>query len=119
MTPRHAGEGLRLARLFMVLSSVSPLFVLWAIRGNSLVPDRFLIPACAVMVVVPTERPRRPDLAARELAEAVRTVAGFDIAAVVAAPALPVDKRHNSKIDRTRVATWASAVLAGGRMRDL
>jgi hypothetical protein len=23
----------------MVLSSISPLFILWAIRGNSLIPD--------------------------------------------------------------------------------
>lgn len=72
-----------------------------------------------VVVVAPTQRPRRPDLAARELAERVRTVAGLDIAAVLVVPALPVDKRHNSKIDRTRVASWAGAVLAGGRMRDL
>jgi hypothetical protein len=32
-------EGLRAARLLMVLSSISPLFILWAIRGNSLIPD--------------------------------------------------------------------------------
>jgi len=72
-----------------------------------------------VVVVAPTERPRRPDLATGELAERVRAVAGVDLAAVLVVPALPVDKRHNSKIDRTRVATWASAVLAGGRLRDL
>jgi len=30
------GEGLKIARLLMVLSSISPLFVLWAIRGNSI-----------------------------------------------------------------------------------
>lgn len=46
-------EGLRTARLLMVLSSVSPLFILWAIRGNSLVPDRYFIGFCAIMVVVP------------------------------------------------------------------
>jgi hypothetical protein len=39
-----------------------------------------------------------------------------DIAAVLIVPALPVDKRHNSKIDRTRLAKWATGVLAGGRM---
>jgi len=27
---------------------------------------------------------------------------------------LPVDIRHNSKIDRVAVARWASGVLAGG-----
>ncbi len=72
-----------------------------------------------VVVVVPIEGPRRPDLAPGALAERVRAVAGVDIAAVFVVPALPVDKRHNSKIDRSRVAKWASAVLAGGRMRAL
>jgi hypothetical protein len=38
---------------------------------------------------------------------------------VFVVPALPVDKRHNSKIDRTRVSRWASLALAGGRMRKL
>lgn len=37
----------------MVLSSISPLFILWAIRGNSLIPDRYFIGSCAVMVIVP------------------------------------------------------------------
>ena len=55
------------------------------------------------MVVAPTEPPRRPDLAPGALAERVRAVACVDIAAVFVVPALPVDKRHNSKIDRTRV----------------
>ena len=72
-----------------------------------------------VVVVVPIGRRRRPDLAPGTLAERVRAVAGVDIAAIFVVPALPVDKRHNSKIDRSRVAKWASAVLAGGRMRAL
>jgi olefin beta-lactone synthetase len=72
-----------------------------------------------VVVVVPAVRPRRPDLAPGPLAEQVRSVAGVDVAAVLVVPALPVDKRHNSKIDRTRVGNWAGAVLAGGRMRAL
>jgi hypothetical protein len=46
-------EGLKTARLLMVLSSVSPLFILWAIRGNSLVPDGWFIGFCVFMVVVP------------------------------------------------------------------
>ncbi|MBD3368244.1 MAG: hypothetical protein GF405_08760 [Candidatus Eisenbacteria bacterium] len=46
-------EGLKAARLLMVLSSISPLFILWAIRGNSLIPDRWFIAFCALMVVVP------------------------------------------------------------------
>jgi hypothetical protein len=46
-------EGLEAARLLMVLSSISPLFILWAIRGNSLVPDRYFIGFCVLMVVAP------------------------------------------------------------------
>jgi hypothetical protein len=47
------GEGLKAARLLMVLSSISPLFLLWAIRGNRLVPDHYLLPFCAAMLVFP------------------------------------------------------------------
>jgi acyl-coenzyme A synthetase/AMP-(fatty) acid ligase len=72
-----------------------------------------------VVVVAPTEPPRRPDLAPDTLAERVRAVACVDIAAVFVVGALPVDKRHNSKIDRTRVGKWASAVLAGRRIGKL
>ena len=46
-------EGLKAARLLMVLSSISPLFILWAIRGNSLIPDPWFVAFCALMVVVP------------------------------------------------------------------
>lgn len=52
-SPGGHREGLRAARLLMVLSSISPLFILWAIRGNSLVPDRYFISFCTLMVVVP------------------------------------------------------------------
>lgn len=51
-TSRHR-EGLKAARLLMVLSSISPLFILWAIRGSSLIPDRWFIGFCALMVVLP------------------------------------------------------------------
>jgi len=56
MTARPANahrEGLKAARLLMVHSSISPLFILWAIRGNSLIPDRWFIGSCALMVFVP------------------------------------------------------------------
>ena len=46
-------EGLKAVRLLMVLSSISPLFILWAIRGNSLIPDVYFIAFCALMVVLP------------------------------------------------------------------
>jgi len=46
-------EGLKTARLLMVLSSISPLFILWAIRGSSLIPDRWFIAFCGLMFLVP------------------------------------------------------------------
>ena len=36
----------------MVLSSISPLFILWAIRGNGIVPE-ILVLFCVAMVVLP------------------------------------------------------------------
>ena len=72
-----------------------------------------------VVVVAPSPRPRRPALASEALADQVRAPVGLDIAAVLVVPALPVDRRHNSKIDRTRVAQWAADVLAGGRIGRL
>jgi hypothetical protein len=47
-------EGLRAARLLMVLSGMSPLFILWAIRGSKIVPNRYLVTGCAVIVVLPS-----------------------------------------------------------------
>ena len=46
-------EGLGAARFLMVLSSFSPLFILWAIRGTPLIRDRTFVLLCIVMVIVP------------------------------------------------------------------
>jgi acyl-CoA synthetase (AMP-forming)/AMP-acid ligase II/pimeloyl-ACP methyl ester carboxylesterase len=54
--------------------------------------------------------------AAAELADAVREVAGVDVAAVLVARQLPVDVRHQSKVDRRAVAERAARVLAGARL---
>jgi acyl-coenzyme A synthetase/AMP-(fatty) acid ligase len=43
----------------------------------------------------------------------LRRIAGCDLAAVLVRPSLPVDIRHNSKVDRTALATWAQEVLGG------
>ncbi len=48
----------------------------------------------------------------------VRSVICDPVAAVFDVPALPVDRRHNSKIDRTALAAWAAAALAGGRVTN-
>ncbi len=39
--------------LLITLSDISPLFILWAIRGNSLIPDRYFICLCAVFGTLP------------------------------------------------------------------
>jgi acyl-CoA synthetase (AMP-forming)/AMP-acid ligase II len=57
-------------------------------------------------------------LADSELAASVRSAVvaatGHPVAAVCTTEALPVDIRHNAKIDRTAVAAAASTLLAGG-----
>lgn len=53
VVPKAGSEGLKAARLLMVLSSISPLFILWAIRGNTLIPDLLFIWFCVLMVIVP------------------------------------------------------------------
>jgi acyl-CoA synthetase (AMP-forming)/AMP-acid ligase II len=68
-----------------------------------------------VVVVATSPGPRRPRLADIDLADRIRGAVGATVAAVLEVPELPVDKRHNSKIDRIRVAEWADRVLAGGR----
>jgi len=49
---------------------------------------------------------------------AVEQRCGVDIAAVLTMNALPVDIRHRSKIDRSRVARLASAFLAGSAAKE-
>lgn len=56
------------------------------------------------------------DLTSR-LRELVAEVVGHDLTAVLIAPTFPTDIRHNSKIDRSRLATWADRVLSGGSVR--
>jgi len=74
-----------------------------------------------VAVVQPSDniRVRRPRLADLELHDLVRSRTHHDIVAVLVVSKLPVDRRHNSKIDRTQVAKWADRVLAGGRIGRL
>ncbi|UUX59972.1 alpha/beta fold hydrolase [Glutamicibacter halophytocola] len=74
--------------------------------------------AVVVMETVPAARKAGP--ASSELASKVRAAVastGTDVAAVLVLPTLPTDIRHNSKIDRAALAQWASATLAGGRIR--
>lgn len=74
----------------------------------------------AVVVMETTPPARKAGPAASDLARAVRaavSAVGVDVAAVLVVPELPTDIRHNSKIDRTALAAWATRTLAGGRIR--
>jgi acyl-coenzyme A synthetase/AMP-(fatty) acid ligase/pimeloyl-ACP methyl ester carboxylesterase len=69
---------------------------------------------CAQVVVV-VEHEGKAGLAGTDLDGTVRrALAPQAVAAVLTVPAFPVDRRHNSKIDRTRLGRWAAALLAGG-----
>lgn len=72
-------------------------------------------PAGHQVVVAVVEAPGHvPGVAPLELADDLRLAAGVEFAAALVVDELPVDIRHNSKIDRQRVARWAADVLAGG-----
>jgi acyl-CoA synthetase (AMP-forming)/AMP-acid ligase II len=76
-----------------------------------------------VVVVLETTDGYRPGKAGSPvpaedaLADAVRAIVaartGSEVVAVFTTSSLPTDIRHNSKIDRGALATWADAVLAG------
>ena len=46
-------ESLGFIRVMMVLSSFSPLFILWALRGNQEVSDLYLTSFCVLFVIIP------------------------------------------------------------------
>jgi hypothetical protein len=47
-------EGLGLIRWLLVLSSLSPVFVLWAIRGVTGIDDCIFVPICLALFLLPT-----------------------------------------------------------------
>ena len=51
-----------------------------------------------------------------DVRRAVRAATGAEVTAVFTTTALPTDIRHNSKIDRARLAAWAEGTLAGKRV---
>jgi hypothetical protein len=70
------------------------------------------------VLVVVVEDPGGPDgLADEATTVRVRAMVDSPVAAVLSARSLPVDIRHNTKIDRTALATWAGELLAGRRAR--
>jgi acyl-coenzyme A synthetase/AMP-(fatty) acid ligase len=47
----------------------------------------------------------------------IRSITSSNIAAVLTVKRLPVDRRHNSKIDRVLVKLWADKALSGEKVR--
>lgn len=73
-----------------------------------------------VLVMESIPPARRAGPAPADLAHAVRAAVaatGTRVSAVLLVPGLPTDIRHNSKIDRSALAAWATTTLAGGRIR--
>lgn len=74
-----------------------------------------------VAVVQPREILTPTGGATMELTDKIRQIVGdeVDIAAVLVVKRLPVDRRHNSKVDRAAVAAWASRTLSGDSVASL
>jgi acyl-CoA synthetase (AMP-forming)/AMP-acid ligase II/pimeloyl-ACP methyl ester carboxylesterase len=72
-----------------------------------------------LVLVVSTTESAADVVADEQLAGAVRMAIPHDVAAVLTTSQLPVDRRHNSKIERQRIAAWAESVLAGARVSRL
>ena len=72
-----------------------------------------------VAVVQVDDIGKSPRLAGLHRIDAARAAVDHDLVAVFEVPALPVDRRHNAKIDRTAVAEWAATALAGGKLGSL
>jgi acyl-coenzyme A synthetase/AMP-(fatty) acid ligase len=72
-------------------------------------------PVGCEQVVVVVENEGKAGLASPVIDQAVREALPHQpFAAVLAGPHLPVDVRHNSKVDRTRLGRWAGKLLEGG-----
>jgi hypothetical protein len=54
MKTKEADEGLELTRFILVWSSLSPVFVLWAVRGVDAIHDLYWIPICVFLFLFPT-----------------------------------------------------------------
>lgn len=82
-------------------------------------PKGAQVPVVVCETEAPARRsgPARAGLAGR-VRSAVHDATGLDVAAVLVVPRHPTDIRHNSKVDRTRLAAWAEDALSGGRIRN-
>jgi olefin beta-lactone synthetase len=69
------------------------------------------------LVIVLEDADGAVGLVGSDVTARVRALVEHPVAAVLSLRALPVDIRHNAKIDRSAVARWADDVLAGRRAR--
>ena len=77
-------------------------------------------PVGSQQLVIVVEDPETEDgPVGSEMAASVRRAVDEPVASVLTVRQLPVDIRHNAKIDRAAVASWASDVSAGRRVRPL
>jgi acyl-CoA synthetase (AMP-forming)/AMP-acid ligase II/pimeloyl-ACP methyl ester carboxylesterase len=72
---------------------------------------------CQQLVVVVEDAAGADGLATEALSTLVRDVVAVPVAAVLTATSMPVDIRHNTKIDRAVVAAWATQVLSGAKAK--
>lgn len=72
--------------------------------------------AQAVAVLETREPARGVRVAEAALADALRASTTQPLAAALIVPELPTDIRHNSKIDRSALASWAERALSGERV---
>ncbi len=76
-------------------------------------PPGITTPVLVVVITPTTRRRTRSHLLDADRTEQLRQTTGVDLAAVLVRRDMPVDIRHNSKIDRSLLAAWAERVLAG------
>ena len=77
-------------------------------------PPGVQVPVIVLLMPGPALGLADVDITAR-VREAVRADTGLEVAAVLTMRSLPVDVRHRSKVDRTRIAREAAEFLAGER----
>ena len=122
-------EGRRQHVLHTASGPLTPVALELAVQGLSGVLDAAVVGVgpegtqAVVVIVIAEARTgggRGSVLADGVLAAAIRAAAAGvtsePVAAVLTTSAFPVDVRHQSKVDRTRLAAWATRVLSGGRV---
>ena len=83
-------------------------------------PEGLEQPVVIVQLDSPPKKPRMANLAFIDtVRDAVWKATELDVVAVLSVPALPVDRRHNSKIDHGRLREWATKALNGGSIGSI